>query len=311
MKILTPFLPNILPVLISTTTYINAFPLKMKTTILFNHQKTIIMKNNIHFLAIFVVFFAFSNFINAQDDQPTTYHVLSYMKVESGMHQDYIKLEKAWKKIHQAQIKAGTQNQWVLDRVISPSGANAEYNYITRQSFKGEAQLGNHMEGRGMPENWKTLLTPDEIKLVERTDKIRTWVKTEVWSSIDGVSADDYKKAKIHVFNFFDSPEGKRLADHIRVETDIWKPIHEARVKNDQAKGWFLIQKEFPFGSQQNYDSATVDVYESIEQMMSPTLMKTLKEVHPDKKMEDIMKETAANSDLISGEIRMQLDRTE
>lgn len=269
------------------------------------------MKNNIHFLAIFVLFFAFSSFIHAQDDQPTTYHILSYMKVESGMHQEYLKLEKAWKKIHQAQIKAGKQSNWVLDRVISPAGANAEYNYITRQMFKGEAPLGKHLEGRGMPKNWKTLLTPDEIKLVERTDKIRTWVKTEVWSTIDGVSAEGYKDAKIHVFNFFDSPDGKRLVDHIKVETDLWKPIHEARIKNGDSKGWFLIQKEIPFGSHEAYNSATVDVYDSIEQMMTPNMIETLKKVHPDKKVADVLKETAANSDLIRGEIRMQLDRAE
>ena len=83
-------------------------------------------------LLIFATLFSFSLFIqtalSAQDnDPPTSYHSLDYIKVAPGMYNDYLKLEKAWNKIHAANIKAGKYNQWVMDEVLYPRGANAEY----------------------------------------------------------------------------------------------------------------------------------------------------------------------------------------
>lgn len=69
--------------------------------------------------------------------EPTTYHVLSYIKVAPGKHAEYLKLEQAWKKIHAAKKKAGRLEGWALLDVLAPSGASCEYNYVTRNTFKG------------------------------------------------------------------------------------------------------------------------------------------------------------------------------
>ncbi|MCB0583611.1 MAG: hypothetical protein KDD10_30300, partial [Phaeodactylibacter sp.] len=71
-------------------------------------------------------------------DAPQRYYAIDYMKVEPGKHDDYLKLEKAWKKIHEANIKAGKYSYWTLTSVLYPSGAEEAYNYVTRINFSGE-----------------------------------------------------------------------------------------------------------------------------------------------------------------------------
>lgn len=240
--------------------------------------------------------------------EPTRYHVLSYIKVAPGKHAEYLKLEQAWKKIHAAKKKAGRMEGWALLDVLSPSGASCEYNYVTRNTFQGNDQLADFFEGAYMPDNWQSLLTKEEIDLVNRTDEIRTLVKNEVWSAVDGTMAPDLSDAKISVFNYFDFPEGKTSADHIKMEQDIWKPIHDARVKDGTMKGWVLLQMQFPFGASMPYQDATVDLYKDMKQLMAPWFDSYFAKVHPGKNVADLLKATGEAARLVKGELRLRID---
>lgn len=264
---------------------------------------------NILFLAIFLCLNI--HMVSAQDPESKgpTYHSVHYMKVKPGMHDDYLKLEKAWKKLHLANIKGGKYEKWVLTEVISPNGASTEYNYITRQSFNGDAQLAAHFEQSFMPKNWKSMLTPEEISLVEKTSKIRTMVKSEVWSSIDGVFAEDMTNSKVHVFNYFDFPEGSNRGKHVKMEQEIWKPIHQARIDAGDLKGWALVRLEMPFGAAMPYHNGTVDIYENMEQFLKP-FDASFEKVHPGKDIDAMFEKTRAASTLVRGEVRIEIDST-
>ncbi|MCB0573294.1 MAG: hypothetical protein KDC61_01860 [Saprospiraceae bacterium] len=249
---------------------------------------------------------------SAQTDDasaPTYYNMYSYIKVAPGKHAEYLKLEKAWKKIHAARIKAGRMDSWCLMDVLSPSGAACEYNYVTRNTFKGDEQLAEFFEGTFMPDDWQSLLTKEELDLVNRTDEIRTLVKNEVWSTVDKTMAADMSNAKISVFNYFDFPEGKTSADHVKMEQDIWKPVHDARVKDGQLKGWLLLRLEFPFGADMPYHDATIDVYTDMKQLLAPWFEEIFAKVHAGKNIADLMKATREAARLVKGELRIDIDK--
>lgn len=239
----------------------------------------------------------------------THYTAYGYHKVNPGMRDDFLKLAKAWKKIVAWKKQNGMQENWSIARVVSPAGASTEYDYVTRHFFTGETQLAGYLEKPFLPENWQTLLTVDEIGLVLRADEIRTLVKTEVWSTIDETLAADIEKSTVAVFNYFKQPEGKSQADHTKMEQDIWKPVHAARVKDGTMKGWVLLSLNFPFGSAQPYDMATVDVYADMKQMLAPWFDAYFKKVHPGKDVTELMNQTSAATDLVKGEVRVVIDR--
>ncbi len=261
------------------------------------------------FALLLAIFCLQSNNISAQTKEPTLYTAYGYHKVPPENKDAFLKLAKAWKKIVAYKKKMGLQEDWSFSRVVSPSGASAEYDYVTRHAFKGEDQLANYLEKPFLPDNWQSLLTVEEIGLVLRASEIRTYVKGEVYSGIDKTIAPDIDKSTVAIVNYFKQPEGKTRADHTKMEQDIWKPIHDARVKDGSMKGWLLMGLEFPFGDSQPYDMVTVDVYSNMKQYLTPFVEDYFKKVHPGKDLNELMKQTGAATTLVKGEVRLILDR--
>ncbi len=258
---------------------------------------------------LLAILFCQAGTTSAQTAEPTRYTVYGYHKINPGMRDDFLKLGKAWKKIIAYKKKNGMQEDWSLAQVVMPAGASAEYDYVTRHVFVGETQLAAHLEKPFLPDNWQTLLTLDEIKLVLRAAEIRTYVKGDIWSEIDKTIAPDIDKSTVAVFNYFKQPEGKTRADHTKMEQDIWKPVHDARVKDGTMKGWVLLGLNMPFGSSMPYDMITVDVFTDMKQMLAPWFDAYFKKVHPGKNMDELMKQTGDATDLVKGEVRLVIDR--
>lgn len=254
-----------------------------------------------------IIFFAHHTTF-AQDDAPKRYYIVDYMKVEPGNHAEYLELEKVWKKVHQANIDAGKYEHWTLENVEYPFGTQVEYNYLTRINLSGEKQLANYIENWEMPD-LQSILTEEEMAMMKRTNEIRTFVKSEVWSRTDRVLAENMGEPKVHVFNYFDFPESGGPRAHNKVEQEIWKPVHEARIKDGQMKGWALLEMELPYGAAQPYHAATVDIYDNMEQYLSQeSPMPYFEKIHAGKKFEDLWSQTRKAATLTRAEVRTKLD---
>lgn len=260
------------------------------------------------FLVLALSFFA----AQLQGQQTATvYYSMDYMKVAPSNVTDYLACEKAWKKIHAFKKQAGIIEGWALERVMSPTGTSTEYNFVTRQRYKDRNQLAAAQSKPFMPENWKSLLTADEIALVNRTAELRSYVKNEVWSAEERVLAPDVKEAKISVVNYFTMPSGVSRADHLKMERALWKPFHKSNMEQGKSKGWVLLNRELPMGSDYAYDLITVDLYTDMGQFWAPFDEGTFEKIHPGKSMNDIMKKSRSLGKRGSAEVRRSLDSTE
>ena len=251
-----------------------------------------------------------SSSLTAQEDV-TTYFVVDYMKVKPENQAQYVQLEKAWKKIHEARIKAGNLKGWYFDQVVSPAGTNQEYNFITVNSYAGEKMLAGHYENAMVPSNWQELVSFQEAQLMQRTGELRDIVKTEVYAGVDGAWADDRSDARVMVFNFFKNREGVSNADHAKMESELWKPVHEARIKDGKMKGWGLYNLVLPraYTTMTPYHSATIDLYEDMEQLLAPpALQDYFEKVHPDKDVDALLTKMWDSVDLLRAEVRMRRD---
>ncbi|MFN0213962.1 MAG: hypothetical protein ACKVT2_06870 [Saprospiraceae bacterium] len=66
---------------------------------------------------------------------------------------------------------------------------------------------------------------------------------------------------------------------------------------------------EMPFGSNQPYDLATVDVYADMKAYLAPWTDAYFKKVHPGKDADAMMKQTREASSLVKGDVRIIIDR--
>lgn len=258
----------------------------------------------------FTLFLCIFTIIIFAQNNSTRYYAMDYMKVESSNVKDYLACEKAWKKIHMAKKESGAIEGWGLEQIISPMGSSTEYNFVTRQVFKDRNQLAEYQSKKYFPENWKSLLTAEEIELVNRTGELRTHVKNEVWSSEEREVAADMSDADYAVINYFKMPDNVGRADHLKVEREFWKPFHQHNIKEGKMKGWVLLNRELPMGSDYEYDLVTVDVYKDLHQFWAPFDEANFSRLNNGKSSEEIFEKTRAVGIRRSAEIRKSLDST-
>lgn len=225
------------------------------------------------------------------------------------MQDDYLALEKAWKKIHQSNIKEEKYVHWALSRVAYPSGSDVSHNYVTRTVLKGEKQLAAYLENSIFPADIESVLTAAERELVSRTGDIRKLIRSEVYARADYILPEDMAMPKVSVFNYFSFPPTGSRSAHLQVERDIWMPVHQARIAAEELNGWVLLTKRLPFGSGAPYQDATVDLYDDMEEYLrvyNPTPF--MAKAHPGQDMETLFAATDAAATLISGEVRVWVD---
>jgi hypothetical protein len=62
--------------------------------------------------------------------------------------------------------------------------------------------------------------------------------------------------------NFMKVPPG-RDQEYVRTEQEIWKPVHQERIRRGQMRSWTLYARQYPGGDAAEYNYVTVDVYDS------------------------------------------------
>lgn len=71
------------------------------------------------------------------------------------------------------------------------------------------------------------------------------------------------------VVNYMKSTEGKS-EEYVDLERKVWKKVHEAKLKDGKSRGWIFLEVLSRGENSPDYDYATIDLYDSPEQMESP-----------------------------------------
>lgn len=238
-------------------------------------------------LSLIFTFLISLSFAFAQDEGPT-FVVVDYMKVKPENVEAYLKVEKVWKKIHAARVKAGQMEYWELSSLLSPYGTSQEYNYKTANIYKGNKKLADHFTGS--MSDLSDILTAEEIKILNTTNSVRDLVKEEVYV-IDQQVFRQGADNKIIVDNYMQLQEGASLADHSSYEKEVWLPVHKARIDDGNMGGWANLNLVMPQGADREHHAITVDFYESLDQYMMPWFDKYFAKIHPGKDLAKMSEE--------------------
>jgi hypothetical protein len=268
------------------------------------------MNSLIKFLLLFAcLFFAKTGLTAQAAENITTYHVHDYFMVPSGGRANYLAMEKVWKKVHQANIKAGNYVNWELAGILMPDNGAGSYNYVTRTSVRGEKNLAALLSGEFYNTNPADILTEAEMAIYKNTGKFRSFVKQEVYTAPHILPAADWDKVKVAVHNHFDFPESGSRSAHVKAEKEIWDPVHAARIKDGKMLAWVVAAKILPWGANEPFHDVTVDLYESLESYLTNrSPMPYFEKAHPSKNLDEMMDQTNAASTLVKSEVRLILD---
>ena len=96
--------------------------------------------------------------------------------------------------------------------------------------------------------------------------------------------------------------------EYLKLEHDLWRPVHQERIKQGHMRSWTLYSVRFPSGSKNECDYRTVNVYNSLADMERP-IGEVFTKVHPNVPLADVGRRTVTARDFRTGEVWYQVDQ--
>ena len=96
--------------------------------------------------------------------------------------------------------------------------------------------------------------------------------------------------------------EPDRAGDYLRLEREIWMPIHRERIRRGQLRSWTLYEVQFPFGTETEYGFVTVNVHDSLADL-ERDLGDVFGRVHPTVPLDTLARRTYGARRLVRGEV--------
>ena len=96
--------------------------------------------------------------------------------------------------------------------------------------------------------------------------------------------------------------------EYLKMEHDLWRPVHQERIKQGHMRSWTLYAVRFPSGSQRECDYRTVNVYGSLADM-DRSIDDVFTKVHPKIPLAEVGRRTVTARDFRTGELWYQVDQ--
>jgi hypothetical protein len=271
------------------------------------------MKKNLLSHAFKALTIAFMSIICANDafaqtpEQPN-YLLREFMKVASGQEEEYIKVEKLWKKVHQRRIAEGKIIAWTISRRAF-YGSDALYDYVTTTVYKSGKEMD---EAKSM--NWEYItkgMTVDEITLINTTEKTRKMVSSQLVYQMERVQLQTTANIFWKITQVKALPgKGAELAKHEK----MMKPVFEEACKSGDISGWRFGQNLFPRAAE-SANFYRVIVTKNMEDMLKAEngeyIAKAFKKVYPDKDWAVVNKTIADLITISDIELLVKVDAAE
>lgn len=98
--------------------------------------------------------------------------------------------------------------------------------------------------------------------------------------------------------------------EYLKLEHDIWRPMHQERIKQGHMRSWTLYEVRYPAGSQRECDYRTVNTYNSYADTELPIAAIAAK-VHPNIPIAELARRTYTGRDMTHGELWYQVDHAQ
>lgn len=240
-------------------------------------------------------------------DQAPIYVELGYMKVAPDGVDEYLSVERdLWKPIHQARLQEGIITGWALYEVWYPGGTATDYNYVTVNAYQDFSKIAL----AALPDEKILQIHPGMTLegLMKRTNAARDMVRIEMWSSIDLANQAELRVGDFVQIGYMRVPPGKEN-QYVRLEQEIWKPIHQQRIAAEQLAHWGIYGLWFPGGTNQPYNFCAVNVYRNFADLALGFTDEMFQKALPGADLEVVEQKTVATRDLVQVDTWRLLER--
>jgi hypothetical protein len=204
-----------------------------------------------------------------------------YMKVKPGGGDKYLALEQEWEKINKARVEQGYITGWQLWQKMY-SGANDEYQYIVIEWYENYHKTFV----TGFWEVIGDLYTEKEMEeLSKKTFDTRVVARMDVMHRVATVETS-MQTSYILVGQM--KPKPGKESEYLKMEEEIFKPIHEEAVRTGQMTTWSVWSK-WPY-EENDAPYAVVNGFDDFSKILNVNYTDLFETVHPDMNMDDVRK---------------------
>ncbi len=206
--------------------------------------------------------------LNAQEK---LYLVFEFMKVDNEQETAYGETEEFWAKIHEQRVANGDIIGWDLWR-LQPGGEDQHFQYLTVNLYSDPVKMmsGAGDFGAAVKAAYPAMSEEEIEKHMSKTSKSRDLAVRIYLEEIDATTGDfNMELGTVAAINMM-KVEAGNAATYEKMESEIFKPMHQRDVDNGLRGSWGLLRFMSPYGSDTYATHITVDMYKDYDQMFNP-----------------------------------------
>jgi hypothetical protein len=236
--------------------------------------------------------------LNAQE-QPAYYRVVNCVKAATGKYEEYRHFAiETGRKMAEVRAKAGEISTWALLRNVMPAGDEARCDFRISTTFEGAPPKARSPEAlAGDLKKAGIDMTVDDY--LAKRNSLSRLVATEMW--VPRIIVGQPEKGHYLLLNHMKVIDA---AGYYKLESETWRPLAEAWVKEGTQSGWQFSTILLPGGSEVKYAAQSADIYPSWEAVFKPRNTEAIfKQVHPGKDYQETMGSISKLRDLAQREL--------
>ena len=218
----------------------------------------------------------------------SNYVVADFRNIAQEHIEDYLKIEKFWKSVHQERIKDGRMTAWLLLKVVNEEQKDIPYNYITLNVYPDMEKVSNGgPTGEDFNNAHGDQKSEEEIQAMRAlTQKVNNIIRSDLHTTISSI----YSLTKYRRANFMKTAPGQRDA-FVESRQEFTQPIFSRMIHDINApmNGWILNELVTPDGTEKEYDFVSYDLFKDKADINRPNPNKNYgKLAHPSLSIDEV-----------------------
>ena len=257
------------------------------------------------FLICFLSAFLLSCGVKAQsgNDKPV-YIAVNYIRTQPGKRGAYLDLLKNYsKKVWEYNFKQGKSVGTYVNSMLLPSGSSADYDItVITVSTDLKFLLDDSLSAQMMLKKLNPEYSDSYIQSIgDQFLHVRSMVKRETFTALAEINPTA-PPTKYYTTDYMKATTGKE-DDYVKLEKEVWMPIHKERIKLGVLTDWALAQKYMPYSSKDPYDYATFNFFNDINFLQDSKYTEAIKKAFPNVDINKSLDSTNAARTIVKEEL--------
>lgn len=224
-------------------------------------------------LAICLFFALFLNLPGisyAQGSKIPVYLEVTMYKVNQGKTEAYLNLVRNYgQRIHEAMVRENKILGWYFYEVVLSPINTGSYDFVGVKVTTGFSDMIDNSVS--LKEYYNKIKGPKEPafeQIAQQLQEYRVPVRKEIFVHRAGLDPNTPVSKYVQV-DYMKPMTGKR-DEYVKMEAEVFYPIHQERIKIGALTDWALYEKFLPFTMQSEYDFVTANFFDNPRSIIDP-----------------------------------------